>query len=182
MGWRPSLEQRVEPQLRHHIPASRLLEEERAGASPWGAWGRILDPVVQAGVGWVQRISPGGAALDRKLAAAGLAVTSTDFRAQQVLSGAAGAAVAAVLALSLTVTGRVPVITGVALVVAGGMAGFLLREQLLSLRVRRRREAILSEFPSVAELFALSVGAGESAAGALERIAGTARGLSLIHI
>lgn len=60
--------------------------------------------------------------------------------------------------------------------IAGGMAGFLLREQLLSLRVRRRREAILSEFPSVAELFALSVGAGESAAGALERIAGTARG------
>ena len=59
VGWRPSLEQRVEPQLRHHIPASRLLEEERAGASPWGAWGRILDPVVQAGVGWVQRISPG---------------------------------------------------------------------------------------------------------------------------
>ena len=46
VGWRPSLEQRVEPQLRHHIPASRLLEEERAGASPWGAWGRILDPVV----------------------------------------------------------------------------------------------------------------------------------------
>ena len=176
VGWRPSLEQRVEPQLRHHIPASRLLEEERAGASPWGAWGRILDPVVQAGVGWVQRISPGGVALDRKLAAAGLAVTSTDFRAQQVLSAAAGAAVAAVLALSLTVTGRVPVITGVALVIAGGMAGFLLREQLLSLRVRRRREAILSEFPSVAELFALSVGAGESAAGALERIAGTARG------
>ena len=32
VGWRPSLEQRVEPQLRHHIPASRLLEEERAGA------------------------------------------------------------------------------------------------------------------------------------------------------
>ena len=169
VGWRPSLEQRVEPQLRHHIPASRLLEEERAGASPWGAWGRILDPVVQAGVGWVQRISPGGVALDRKLVAAGLAVTSADFRAQQVQSAAAGAAVAAVLALSLTVT-------GVALVIAGGMAGFLLREQLLSLRVRRRREAILSEFPSVAELFALSVGAGESAAGALERIAGTARG------
>ena len=94
VGWRPSLEQRVEPQLRHHIPASRLLEEERAGASPWGAWGRILDPVVQAGVGWVQRISPGGVALDRKLAAAGLAVTSADFRAQQVLSAAAGAAVA----------------------------------------------------------------------------------------
>lgn len=106
----------------------------------------------------------------------GLAVTSADFRAPQVLSAAAGAAAAAVLALSLTVTGRIPVITGVALVIAGGMAGFLLRGQFLSLRVRRRREAILSEFPSVAELFALSVGAGESAAGALERIAATARG------
>ena len=44
VGWRPSLEQRVEPQLRHHIPASRLLEEERAGASPGGAGGRSPAP------------------------------------------------------------------------------------------------------------------------------------------
>ncbi|MFP3340792.1 type II secretion system protein F, partial [Micrococcus sp. SIMBA_131] len=76
--------------------------------------------------------------------------TPAGVRARQVLSAAAGAAVAAVLALGLTVAGRVPVITGVARVIAGGMAGFLLRELLLSPRVRRRREAILSEFPPVA--------------------------------
>lgn len=34
LGWRPTLAQRVEPQLRHHIPASRLLAEERPDASP----------------------------------------------------------------------------------------------------------------------------------------------------
>ena len=176
LGWRPTLEQRVEPQLRHHLPASRLLEEERAGASPWGAWGRILDPVLRAGVGWLHRFSPAGEALEGKLAAAGLRVSPADFRAQQVLSAAAGAGIAAGSAVALALTGRIPAITGVGLVVAGGMAGFLIRDQLLSARVQRRRAAILTEFPSVAELFALSVGAGESAAGALERIATTARG------
>lgn len=176
LGWRPTLQQRVEPQLRHHIPASRLLEEEHTGASPWGAWGRILDPVLRAGVGWLQRFSPAGEALERRLAAAGLSLSPADFRAQQVLSAAAGAAIGTALAVALTLADRIPVVTGVGLVVAGGMGGFLLRDQLLSMRHQRRRAAILTEFPSVAELFALSVGAGESAAGALERIATTARG------
>lgn len=176
LGWRPTLAQRVEPQLRHHIPASRLLAEERPDASPWGAWGRILDPVLRAGVGWLHRLSPAGEELARKIAAAGLKVSAADFRAQQVLCAAVGAGIATVLAVLLAVAGRIPVVTGVGLVVVGGMAGFLIRDQLLSSRLQRRRAAILTEFPSVAELFALSVGAGESAAGALERIATTARG------
>lgn len=176
LGWRPTLAQRVEPQLRHHLPASRLLAEEQAGASPWGAWGRILDPVLRAGVGWLQRLSPGGAELERKLTAAGMTMTVADFRAQQVVSAAAGAGLATVLAVVLTVTGRIPVLTAVAFVLVGAMAGVVLRDQLLAGRVKRRQEAILAEFPSVAELFALSVGAGESAAGALERIATVARG------
>lgn len=176
LGWRPTLEQRVEPQLRHHTPASRLLEDEEAGASPWGAWGRILDPVLRAGVGWLHRLSPAGETLERKLAAAGMTVSAADFRAQQVLSAAAGAGIATAFSVALALAGRIPVVTGVGFVIVGGMAGYLLRDQLLSLRVQRRRDAILTEFPSVAELFALSVGAGESAAGALERIATTARG------
>lgn len=93
-----------------------------------------------------------------------------------MLCAAVGAGIATVLAVLLAVAGRIPVVRGVGLVVVGGMAGFLIRDQLLSSRLQRRRAAILTEFPSVAELFALSVGAGESAAGALERIATTARG------
>ena len=47
---------------------------------------------------------------------------------------------------------------------------------MLSSAITRRRRAILTEFPSIAELFALSVSAGESTTGALERITATARG------
>jgi tight adherence protein C len=42
--------------------------------------------------------------------------------------------------------------------------------------VRRREERMVAEFPTVAELLALSVSAGEGAVGALERVARTCRG------
>ncbi|HKS01655.1 MAG TPA: type II secretion system F family protein, partial [Arthrobacter sp.] len=41
---------------------------------------------------------------------------------------------------------------------------------------RRREERMLAEFPSLAEMIALAVGAGESATGALARVCRTARG------
>ncbi|MEO4039815.1 type II secretion system F family protein [Micrococcus sp. 2A] len=176
LGWRPSLVERVAPQLRHHTPASRLLQEEGAATSPWGAWGRILDPVMGAVMGRLQRFIPAGEALAHKLEAAGSELTPADYRAQQVLCTCAGAALATVVAVLLAASGRIPALSGLAFVVVGALAGHLLRDQLLSLQITRRRTAILTEFPSVAELFALSVGAGESAAGALERIATSARG------
>lgn len=176
LGWRPSLVERVTPQLRHHTPASRLLEEETAASSPWGAWGRLLKPVLDAGAGWLQRFNPAGEALAVKLRAVGSDLSPSDYRAQQVLCTCGGTAIAMVLATALTASGRIPVVTAVALVVVGALAGYMLRDQLLSMRLARRRTAILTEFPSVAELFALSVSAGESAAGALERIASTAHG------
>ncbi|MDY6055087.1 type II secretion system F family protein [Micrococcus sp.] len=176
LGWRPTLEQRVEPQLRHHVPASRLLDEEAASASPWGAWGRLLEGPLAAVAGWLQRFSPAGDALVAKLDAAGSDLSPADYRAQQTLLTCGGAAVGMGLAVLLLATGSAPVITGLALVLALAMAGFILRDQLLALRITRRRAAILTEFPSVAELFALAVGAGESASAALERIATTARG------
>ena len=48
----------------------------------------------------------------------------------------------------------------VGLVVVGTLLGVFGRDQLLSVQVRRREERILAEFPAVAELLALSVGAG----------------------
>jgi tight adherence protein C len=49
-------------------------------------------------------------------------------------------------------------------------------DQLLSRRVRRREDRLLAELPTVSELLALAVAAGEGALGALERVAGSARG------
>lgn len=157
VGWRPSLEQRLEPQLRHHVPASRLLETEAAATSPWGAWGRLLGPPLTAMTRVVQSLGPAGETLSRRLEAAGSPLTAADYRAQQVLWACLGVAVGTATALALAVSGAVPAFTAVALVVAAGLGGYVLRDQALGWTITRRRTAILTEFPSVAELFALSV-------------------------
>jgi tight adherence protein C len=64
----------------------------------------------------------------------------------------------------------------VALVVVAGGCGYVACDQALTLRVRRREERLLAELPTIAELLALAVAAGESPPAALERVATTARG------
>lgn len=60
--------------------------------------------------------------------------------------------------------------------VMGAVLGFILRDYRLSSQIKSRETRMLAEFPSLAEMMALAVGAGESANGALERIARTASG------
>lgn len=175
-GWRPSLLHRIEPQLRHHTPASSLLADQTAASSPWGALGRIMRPVLAEGVRQLGRFNLGNQALERRLEAAGSSLSVPDYRAQQLVWASAGGLVAIVLCVALALNGLLNPVLGLVLIVALSVTAFLLRDNLLSSRINRRRSHILSEFPSVAELFALSVSAGDSAAGALERVATTARG------
>lgn len=174
-GWRPSLARRVEPQLRHHAPASTLLADQ-AVVSPWGALGRIIQPVLAEGVRQLGRFNLGNHALERKLEAAGSRLSVQDYRAQQLIAAATAAAAGVAGCVALAVNGALNPFLGVVLVVSLAVAAFFLRDNVLTGQVSRRRTKILSEFPSVAELVALSVSAGDSAAGALERVATTARG------
>lgn len=174
-GWQPSLARRVEPQLRHHAPVSKLLIDQ-AVVSPWGALGRIIQPVLTEGVRQLGRFNLGNQALERKLEAAGSRLTVQDYRAQQLLVAATAAAAGVAGCVALAVNGTLNPFLGVVLVVTLAVAAFFLRDNVLTGQINRRRTRILSEFPSVAELVALSVSAGDSAAGALERVATTARG------
>jgi tight adherence protein C len=54
--------------------------------------------------------------------------------------------------------------------------GVLLRENRLSAQVAERERRILTEFPTVAELLALAVGAGEGPVAALDRVVSRCRG------
>ena len=54
--------------------------------------------------------------------------------------------------------------------------GFVCRDYWLGVQIRRRAVRMLAEFPSLAELMALAVSAGESATGALDRICRSATG------
>jgi tight adherence protein C len=174
--WRQvDLVERLEPYLRDTRP-SRLLLDLPGRRARFGTLERLLAPVMSDAVRWVERISGGPGTVRRRLEQSGAGTTIEQFRAEQVVWGvlglAGGGAVAALIGLS-----RGPaVLPMVAVVVIGGLVGVLGRDQYLSQQVRRREERMMQEFPTVAELLALSVGAGEGAVGALERVARTCQG------
>jgi len=93
------------------------------------------------------------------------------LRAEQVLWAVAGAAAAGLAAAGLAARQAFSPFGAFGLLVAGALAGALARDHLLGVQVRRRQHQLLAEFPVVAELLALSVGAGENVVAALERVA-----------
>ena len=168
--------ERIGPQLKSHNLESRLLRAAPRNFTPFGPLERILRPVIADAVSWLGRLNPGSAALDRRLARAGGDKSPADFRAEQLLWGAGGfvAAVGAVLVFGAA--GRSSPLLAVVLVLGSAAGGFLLRDYLLGVQVRRREARMMAEFPSIAELMALAVSAGESATGALDRVCRSARG------
>jgi tight adherence protein C len=176
----PTLDQRLAPYLRGvrtagpGEPGSAVSGAERR--MPLAVVELLLGPLLLHAIRWVERISGGAGPVRRRLDQLGGRHTVEQFRAEQVLWGVLGAIAGALIGV-LSAVGRgfsaVPV---VGLVVIGTLGGVLGRDQLLSRQVRRRDDRILAEFPAVAELLALSVGAGEGPVGALDRVARTCRG------
>jgi tight adherence protein C len=174
---RPTLDQRLAPYVRD-APASRLLPLPIPGAgTPLRTLERLLAPVMADAVRWVERISGGPGTIRRRLDQLGTGLTIEQLRAEQVVWGVLGTVGGLGVGLLVGLGDRgLPVVPVVALVVIGGLLGVLGRDQRLSSQVRRREQLMLAEFPTVAELLALSVGAGEGAVGALERVSRTCRG------
>ena len=137
---------------------------------------RLLAPVMSDAIRWVERLSGGSGTVRRRLEQAGSPLTTEQFRAEQVVWGVVGLG-AGVLGATVVGAMRGPaVLPMTALVLIGGLGGVLARDHYLSHEVRRREERLIQEFPTVAELLALSVTAGEGAVGALERVASTCSG------
>jgi tight adherence protein C len=168
--------ERIGPQLRTHNLESRLLRTAPRNVTPFGPLERILRPVIRDGARSLGRINLGATALNRRLARAGSAKTAVDFRAEQLLWAAGGFVLAVgVVALAGSV-GRFSPFVAVVAVVGSAIGGFLLRDYLLGAHIRKRETRMMAEFPSIAELMALAVSAGESATGALDRVCRSARG------
>lgn len=171
-----SFAERIGPQLKSYNLQSRLLRPAPRNVTPFGPLERILRPVLRDVVASLGRINPGTSALTRRLARAGSTRSPADFRAEQLLWSAAGFVLAVSVAVAFGASGRSsPTLAAVA-VVGSAAGGFLLRDYALSARIKRRESRILAEFPTIAELMALAVSAGESATGALDRVCRSARG------
>ncbi|WP_422933657.1 type II secretion system F family protein [Sinomonas sp. P47F7] len=173
---RATFADRVAAQLRSIDGSSRLLRREPAAVTPFGPLERIVRPVMGEAVARLSGLSVGNGALSKRLAAAGSPQSVADFRAEQLVWGGVAFAGATAAGVSLTVSGRISALLAVLLVLAATTCGVAGRAYVLSSAVRRRQRRILSEFPSVADMMALAVGAGETAHGALERTAQLSRG------
>ena len=111
------------------------------------------------------------AAVRERLAVLDPAADVAQHRAQQVVWGVLGAVAGALAGWSLLAAGGGSPVAVPALAATGAVAGALARDQVLARAVRRRRADLLTDLPAVAELLALSVGAGENVAAAVERVA-----------
>lgn len=170
-----SFEARVAPYVGRRDTGSGLLEERRA-ITPFATIELLLAPWVGALDRMVERLGTPTAQLKRRLLRAGSRCTVEQFRTQQLLWATAGLAGGLFLALVLAVTRQLPVPLAACLVLIAGACGAMVRDRALGSAIKRREEIMLLEFPTIAELLALAVTAGEAPVAALQRVARTASG------
>lgn len=164
---RPGLSGRLDPYLQDTPRPSQLL----AGTAPRrGVVATLLAPATADLARAVERLLGGAPSVRRRLLRAGVAPDVDRFRAEQVVWGAVGAVAGAVVGVLVGGARGSLVVPTVLLTVIGCGVGLVLKDQLLSQQANRREQRMLTEFPTIAELLALAVAAGEGAVGALERV------------
>jgi tight adherence protein C len=169
---RPDLQARVLPYLRDLTPAAA----RSTPSQPRSALGALAAPALRSAADLVERALGGAPSVRRRLARAGLDQTVHDFRVDQVLWGLVGFGVAAAYGLLTALTRPSNPVPLVGLCAVGLVLGVFLRDQQLTAAVRRRERAIVAEFPTLAELLALAVAAGEGPVTALDRVVRRSRG------
>lgn len=172
---RPTLIERVAPYVQDVSRPSRLLQVTES-QNPFTVLERLAAPWVAHCTRVLEYLSGNRTGLRRRLDAAGSGASVEQFRAQQIVFGALGLAAGLLLTLAAAVRGAFSPAALLALSLLAGVAGVVGRDVALGRQVKRRQARILLEFPTVAELLALSVGAGEGAFAAMERVARTTDG------
>ncbi len=170
---RTGLAERVLPYLRDTPRPSRLLDQAR---SRRGVLAALAAPVVADLGRVVDRVLGGAPSVRHRLQRAGMAPDVERFRAEQVLWGGAAGAAGGTAGMLLYLTRGSGPVTVLLLTLIGTGLGLVWSDWALTRRAVRRESRILAEFPTIAELLALAVGAGEGAVAALERVCRVSRG------
>lgn len=168
---RPQLAVRVLPYVRDlprlgEVPGAR----RPASAAPTTAAVGVFGPVLRTAATGVERVLGGATSVRRRLERAGLETSVHDFRVEQVVWGLLAFAAAAVFGVLRSLSGPANPVTLLVLCVVAFAGGVVARDNRLSTQVKNRERRILEEFPTIAELLALAVAAGESPVAALDRV------------
>ena len=137
---------------------------------------RVVAPFVADASGVIERLLGGSVSARHRLEQAGRGMTLEEFRAEQVLWGGGGLFGGLALSLFFTANSGFRPVPLLILCLLATVSGVLARDRWLSREVARREERMMAEFPTIAELLALAVAAGEGAVGALERVTRLSRG------
>jgi tight adherence protein C len=172
---RPSLDDRLAPYLRDSARPSRLLFRERA-LTPFPTLERIVGPFLGDASKVIERVLGGAASARHRLEQAGRGMTLEEFRAEQVLWGGAGLLAGLAASAFFTANSGFRPVPLLILCLVATVTGVLARDRWLSREVATREERMMAEFPTIAELLALAVAAGEGAVGALERVTRISKG------
>ena len=172
---RPRLEGRLAPYLRPPR-ATNALVDTGAASRPSSTLVRLLAPVLHDTARALARLGSGPAQTRQRLDRAGSGLPVEAYRAEQAAWALGGAGLGLLAGMLLAATRGSSAGAVLVLVAAVGTAGYALRDQVLLRHVARREARIAAELPTVAELLALAVAAGESPLGALERVARSTRG------
>jgi tight adherence protein C len=170
---RPLLAVRVLPYVRDLPEAVRPVAP---GTARTGAFWAVFGPAVASAADSLERVLGGNASIRRRLERGKLPMTVHDFRVEQVLWGLIGFACTAAVSLLVALRSPARTVPLLVLCAVAFVMGVLLRENRLTAQVTARERRILAEFPTVAELMALAVGAGEGPVAALDRVVTRCRG------
>lgn len=166
---------RVDPYLRRSRSMS-LFASPRSASRVRVVVENLMGPVAVRVLGVLERLTGGAEQLERRLRLAGRRSSTDSFRVEQVAFGAAGLVLGIVLAVAAIALRGTSPLAGLMIVGFGALIGVLLRDYLLGVEIKRRAARMAREFPTIADLLALAVAAGESPIAAMERVARSSSG------
>lgn len=170
---RVRLVHRVEPYLREPPGQSSLLTTH----TPFPQVERMLQPVL-ADIGrLLDRLGSQTRSVQQRLLRAGSRKRVEEFRVEQVLWGTIALGAGLLLAILLAAFRNSHPLALLALIAVAAVSGALGRDRFLTRQVKQREAVMAAEFPTIAELLALSVGAGETPIAALERVTRSTSGV-----
>ncbi|HVA59678.1 MAG TPA: type II secretion system F family protein [Mycobacteriales bacterium] len=172
---RPRLDARLGPYLRDSNRPFRAPADPPT-RTPFPTAERLLRPYLDGLARGVDRAVGASPSVRRRLDQAGRGQSLEQFRAEQVLWGAAGFGVGLLVVGLAAIRGQGNPVALLLFCVLTTTLGVLARDRWLSRELRRRESRMLTEFPTVAELLALAVSAGESPLAALARVSRLSRG------
>lgn len=167
---RTQLAIRVLPYVRDLPQVGRVPALRVVSSSPAAAAAGVFGPPLRSAANLVERLLGGARSVERRLQRARIRRTVHEFRIEQVVWGLVGFGVGAAYGLLQALGGGINPVLALLVCALGFAAGVIARDHRLSTEAARRERQVVAEFPTVAELLALAVAAGESPVAALDRV------------